>query len=182
MNSNTTPQEISHLVLELKVKFVKGPGLGLEEIEGIEGELFGNLDNGNLELHRRREVKKGEDGGKNMPFFSRPWQKIAAFDGEEEGRFGRVKMLYVKFDDKSELILEVHEKKISIQEIVSDCFAFKNAAKEKHPKGATERAVESLSAVTGAFGDALGKGIGKGLGAFGKIKKKKDPEDKKKKK
>ena len=145
------------MVLNYKMKFLKGFG-ELEEIEGMGGIVLGNLDNGNLELYR---VVKNEKN--DVPFFASPWQKIDDFDVVEKGTIGKKKIMTVKFKDQKIMELEINEKD-EVKALLSDCIGFMKSAEEKFPKGATEKAVESLAKVSEALGEAFGKGLNKAKG------------------
>jgi hypothetical protein len=148
------------MALNYKMKFNKFTK-ELEEIEGVQGTIVGNLENGNLELYR--QAKKDEKV--DLPFFAVPWQKIKDFDVSEQGTLSKKKLLLTKFTDGSQLDVEIQEK-AELKSILADCIAFKKSAEEKFPKGATEKAVESLAKVSEALGEAFGKGLerAKGLG------------------
>ena len=148
------------MALNYKMKFVKYTK-DLEEIAGVQGSVVGNLDNGNLELFR--QAKKDEKV--DLPFFASPWQKIKDFDITEQGTLSKKKILSIKFIDGNQMDLEITEKAEN-KAILADCIAFKKSAEEKFPKGAAEKAVESLTKVTEALGEAFGKGLekAKGLG------------------
>ena len=148
------------MALNYKMKFIKFTK-DLEEIEGVQGSILGNLENGNLELYRQGRKDEKVD----LPFFAIPWQKIKDFDVSEQGTLSKKKILAVTFVDGKKLELEIQEK-VETKSILADCIAFKNSAEEKFPKGATEKAVESLTKVTEALGEAFGKGLerAKGLG------------------
>lgn len=148
------------MTLNYKMKFIKY-GKELEEIQGVQGHVMGNLDNGNLELYRQGKKDENVD----MPFLATPWQKIKDFEITEQGTLSKKKILNVKMIDGKQLEVEIQEKAEN-KNIMSDCIAFKKSAEEKFPKGATDRAIESLSKVTEALGEAFGKGLerAKGLG------------------
>lgn len=148
------------MALNYKMKLIKF-GTELQDIEGVQGHLLGNLDNGNFELYRQGRKDEEVD----LPFFATPWQKIKDFDVVEKGSFSKKKILTANFVDGKQLELEIQEK-AEPKAIAADCIAFLKSAEEKFPKGAAEKAVESLSKVTEALGEAFGKGLerAKGLG------------------
>ena len=146
------------MTLNYKMKFIKF-GKELEEIEGVQGNITGNLDNGNLELYRQGKKDETVD----LPFFAIPWQKIKDFDVQEHGTLSKKKVLVTKFIDGKQLEVEIQEK-AEIKSILADCIAFKKSAEEKFPKGAAEKAVESLAKVTEALGEAFGKGLERAKG------------------
>ena len=146
------------MVLTYKIKFLKFTK-DLEEIEGVQGIIIGNLDNGNLELYR--QGRKDEDV--DLPFFAVPWQKIKDYDVSEQGTLNKRKILTAKFIDGKKLEVEIQEK-VDLKAILSDCIAFQKSAEEKFPKGATEKAVESLAKVTEALGEAFGRGLQRAKG------------------
>ena len=140
------------------MKFVKF-SKELEEIEGVQGSVLGNLENGNLELYRQGRKDETVD----LPFFAVPWQKIKDFDVTEQGTLSKKKILAVTFIDGKQLNIEIQEK-AEVKSILADCIAFKKSAEEKFPKGAAEKAVESLAKVTEALGEAFGKGLERAKG------------------
>ena len=140
------------------MKFVKF-SKELEEIEGVQGSVLGNLDNGNLELYRQGKKDETVD----LPFFAVPWQKIKDFEVTEQGTLSKKKILAVTFIDSKQLNIEIQEK-AEVKSILADCIAFKKSAEEKFPKGAAEKAVESLAKVTEALGEAFGKGLERAKG------------------
>ena len=148
------------MALDYRMKFV-GYEKELEEIEGVQGTILGNLENGNLELYRHGKKDENVD----MPFLATPWQKIKDFDITEQGTLSKKKILITKMVDGKQLEVEIQEK-VENKTLLADCIAFKKSAEEKFPKGATEKAVESLTKVTEALGEAFGKGLerAKGLG------------------
>lgn len=154
-------KEDINLTLNYKVKFVNGTNLELDEIEGVQSVLLGNIENGNLELYR--DVDKSNKA--DLPFFATPWQKIVNFNTEEKGTIGKKTYLQVDFQDEKKFRLELQEK-ISQKDLLADCIAFKKTAEEKFPKGSSEKAVESLAKVTEALGEAFGRGLNKAK-AFG---------------
>ena len=148
------------MALDYRMKFV-GYEKELEEIEGVQGTILGNLENGNLELYRHGKKDENVD----MPFLATPWQKIKDFDKTEQRTLSKKKILKTKMVDGKQLEVEIQEK-VENKTLLADCIAFKKSAEEKFPKGATEKAVESLTKVTEALGEAFGKGLerAKGLG------------------
>ena len=140
------------------MKFVKF-SKELEEIEGVQGSVLGNLENGNLELYRQGRKDETVD----LPFFAVPWQKIKDFEVTEQGTLSKKKILAVTFIDSKQLNIEIQEK-AEVKSILADCIAFKKSAEEKFPKGAAEKAVESLAKVTEALGEAFGKGLERAKG------------------
>lgn len=146
------------MTLNYKMKFIKFTK-DLEEIEGVQGNVLGNLDNGNLELYRQGRKDESVD----LPFLALPWQRIKDFDVTEQGTFGKKKILTAKLVDGKTLEIEIQEK-TEIKSIIADCIAFKKSSEEKFPKGATEKAVESLAKVTEALGEAFGRGLERAKG------------------
>ncbi len=146
------------MTLNYKMKFLS-LGTELEEIKGVQGNVLGNLDNGNLELFRQGKKDEKVD----LPFFAIPWQKIKDFDITEQGTISKKKILNLKFIDGKQLEIEIQEK-VENKTILADCIAFKKSAEEKFPKGAADKAVESLSKVTEALGEAFGKGLERAKG------------------
>lgn len=146
------------MALNYKMKFNKFTK-DLEEIEGVQGTVVGNLDNGNLELYRQARKDETVD----LPFFAVPWQRIKDFDVSEQGSFNKKKILIAKLTDGKNLEVEIQEK-AEVKTIIADCIAFRKSAEEKFPKGATEKAVESLTKVTEALGEAFGRGLAKAKG------------------
>lgn len=146
------------MTLSYKMKFLSY-GKELEEIKGVQGNVLGNLDTGNLELYRQGKKDEKVD----IPFLAIPWQKIKDFDITEQGTLSKKKILNLKFIDGKLLEIEIQEKAEN-KTILADCIAFKKSAEEKFPKGAMDRAVESLSKVTEALGEAFGKGLERAKG------------------
>lgn len=148
------------MALNYKMKFIKYTD-DLKEIEGVQGTVFGNVDNGTFELYRQPRKDEQVD----TPFFASPWQKIKEFDLNEQGTLSKKKILSVKFVDGKQMDIEIQEKAEN-KAILADCIAFQKSAEEKFPKGATEKAVESITKVTEAIGEAFGRGLerAKGLG------------------
>lgn len=147
------------MALNYKMKFIH-LGKDLEEIEGVQGTIVGNLENGNLELYRQ-PMKKDETV--DLPFFATPWQRIKDFDVTEQGTLSKKKILTIKLVDGKTLEVEIQEK-TEVKSIIADCIAFKKSSEEKFPKGATEKAVESLAKVTEALGEAFGRGLERAKG------------------